>query len=413
MKKILLLGGSAQQIIALKTAKKLGYYTVLCDYLSDNPGQFVADKFYLVSTTDKDAVLKVAQEEKVDGVLAYASDPAAPTAAYVAEKMGLPTNPYDSVRILSEKHLFRKYLKEHNFETPKSIAFEYKDFSLKQKESISEMSFPLLVKPVDSSGSKGITKIENVQELNKAIKYAESFSRNKIIEVEEYVTKDHEYLVGGDVFVLDGKIVFWGLLNCHRDFNVNPLVPVGKSYPLKLSEKRVQWIRNELQRLISSLQIRFGAFNIELIITKEEKLYFIEVGPRNGGNMIPDLLSYVSGKDMIRASIECAMGNTEADIAFDKKEVFFATHNLHSDKNGTLDNIVFAPELERYVIRKEIYKKQGDEVGYFDGANKALGIIFLKFENQETMNEILLNIHQYIGIKVEESIDHGTNAERA
>ena len=93
MKKILLLGGSAQQIVAIKTAQKLGYYTVLCDYLPDNPGQYEADKFYLISTTDKEAILKVALDECVDGVLAYASDPAAPTAAYVAEKMKLPTNP--------------------------------------------------------------------------------------------------------------------------------------------------------------------------------------------------------------------------------------------------------------------------------------------------------------------------------
>ena len=93
MKTILLLGGSAQQIVAIETAKRLGYFTVLCDYLSDNPGQYVADKFYLVSTTDKDAVLEVAKNENVDGVLAYASDPAAPTAAYVAEKLGLPGSP--------------------------------------------------------------------------------------------------------------------------------------------------------------------------------------------------------------------------------------------------------------------------------------------------------------------------------
>ena len=84
MKKILLLGGSAQQVIAVETAKKLGYYTVLCDYLPDNPGQYVADKFYLESTTDKKTILKIAEKEKVSGILAYASDPAAPTAAYLS-----------------------------------------------------------------------------------------------------------------------------------------------------------------------------------------------------------------------------------------------------------------------------------------------------------------------------------------
>lgn len=88
--KILLLGGSAQQVIAIKCAKWLGYYTVLCDYLPDNPGQYVADKFFLVSTTDKRAVLDIARREHIDGALAYTSDPAAPTAACVAERMDLP-----------------------------------------------------------------------------------------------------------------------------------------------------------------------------------------------------------------------------------------------------------------------------------------------------------------------------------
>ena len=96
MKKLLLLGGSAQQVIAIESAKRLGYSTVLCDYLPDNQGQYKADKFFLVSTTDKEAILEVAIKENIDGVVAYASDPAAPTAAYVAEKLGLPGNPYES-----------------------------------------------------------------------------------------------------------------------------------------------------------------------------------------------------------------------------------------------------------------------------------------------------------------------------
>ena len=93
MKKLLLLGGSPQQVIAIEKAKQLGYYTVLCDYLPDNPGQYAAQKFYPVSTTDRQAVLEVARQEQAQGVLAYASDPAAPTAAFVAQEMGLPGNP--------------------------------------------------------------------------------------------------------------------------------------------------------------------------------------------------------------------------------------------------------------------------------------------------------------------------------
>ena len=123
MKKILLLGGSTQQIPAIEYANEQGYYTVLCDYLADNPGQDYAKKFYCVSTTDKDAILEVAKNEKVDGVVAYASDPAAPTATYVAEKLGLPTNPYKSVEILAFKDKFREYLRENNFNCPKAKGF--------------------------------------------------------------------------------------------------------------------------------------------------------------------------------------------------------------------------------------------------------------------------------------------------
>lgn len=123
MKTLLLLGGSAQQIIAIETAKKLGYRTVLCDYLSDNPGQYCADKFYLVSTTDMEAVLKVAQCENIEGILAYASDPAAPTAAYVAEKLDLPTNPFIAVNTLCNKDILRSFLKDNCFPVPLAMGF--------------------------------------------------------------------------------------------------------------------------------------------------------------------------------------------------------------------------------------------------------------------------------------------------
>ena len=173
MKKILLLGGSAQQVVAIKTAKRLGYYTVLCDFLIDNPGQYATDKFYLVSTTDKDAVLEVAQKEQVDGVLAYASDPAAPTAAYIAEKLGLPGNPYQSVEILCNKDRFRNFLAGNGFSAPKAHGYVSAEDALKDKASY---EYPIIIKPVDSSGSKGATVLHSEEEgLTDALEFAFSF----------------------------------------------------------------------------------------------------------------------------------------------------------------------------------------------------------------------------------------------
>lgn len=393
MKKILLLGGSAQQIVAIRTARKHGYYTVLCDYLTDNPGQYEADKFYLVSTTDKDAVLKVATDEKVDGILAYASDPAAPTAAYVAEQLGLPTNPYESVETLCNKDRFRNFLKKNGFNTPNSAGYSDKNVDT------SLFSLPVIIKPVDSSGSKGATVLHSWDCLDKAMDFAFSFSRSHRLIVEEFIEKKHEYLIGGDIFVADGKVILWGLLNCHRDSAVNPLVPVGKSYPLMLDKTDEDEVKSTLQRIVDKLGLRFGSVNVELVVDKSNKVWPIDIGPRAGGNMIPDLLGMIFGTDVVEMAVLAAMGEKVCPEI--KEDIpYFATHNLHSDQNGIYESIEFSDELERYIVKKCLYKKSGDTVEYFDNAAKALGIIFLKFEDQKTTKYILDKINQLYRVKL-------------
>ena len=247
MKTILLLGGSAQQIVAIETAKRLGYFTVLCDYLSDNPGQYVADKFYLVSTTDKDAVLEVAKNENVDGVLAYASDPAAPTAAYVAEKLGLPGSPYKSVEILCNKDRFRKFLSDNNFCTPKAKGYTDLGNAIDDLKN-NYFKYPVIVKPVDSSGSKGVSKIDSIDEENDKLDYAMSFSRSKKIIIEEFVEK-FGYQIAGDGLSVNGKLVFRYFANDHFDEKcVNPFVPISASFPYSMPQAVQDKIHGEIQR---------------------------------------------------------------------------------------------------------------------------------------------------------------------
>lgn len=381
MKKILLLGGSAQQVVAIETAKRLGLYTVLCDYLPDNPGQYHADKFYLISTTDKEAVLKVARDECISGIIAYASDPAAPTAAYVAESMGLPTNPYQAVATLCNKDLFRKFLASHGFYTPRAMGFEHKESVAAE---LRHFNLPVMVKPVDSSGSKGATVVREPDALDAAIDFAFSFSRGHRIIVEEFIEKQHPYLIGGDIFVSDGKVIQWGLMNCHRDSNVNPLVPVGKSFPPLLEDSCLQKVKCTLQRLVSALGIRFGPMNVELIVDNAQRVFPIDIGPRSGGNMIPDLLGMVFGCDVVEMSVRAAMGEC-LDLEPGEGTPYYATLNLHSDRDGIFERVDFSHEIEPYIIRKNVYKKVGDKVEYFSNAANALGIVFFKFPNQEVM----------------------------
>ena len=398
MKKILLLGGSAQQIVAIKTAQQLGYYTVLCDFLTDNPGQYEADKFYLVSTTDKAAVLEVAQKEHVDGVLAYASDPAAPTAAYIAEKLGLPGNPCQSVEILCNKDRFRKFLLENGFSAPKANGYASVEDALNDKVYY---EYPIIIKPVDSSGSKGATVLHSEEEgLTDALEFAFSFSRCHRVIVEHFIEKKHPYLIGGDVFIENGKIVLWGLLNCHRDNSVNPLVPVGKSYPLQLETEDVQRVKETLVSMVERLGIRNGSMNVELVVDKSNRVWPIDVGPRSSGNMIPDLLGDMFGVDIAEMSVEAAMGIAIKGNIHEPNG-FYATHNLHSNKNGTYRDIVFSPDIEPYIYRKCLYKKAGDAVEYFDNAAKCLGIVFFKFPDENVMRNILEHINDLITIELQ------------
>ena len=394
MKKILLLGGSAQQIVAIETAKRLGYHTILCDFLPDNPGQYVADKFYLVSTTDKDAVLKVALDEKVDGVLAYASDPAAPTAAYVAEKMGLPGSPYESVEILCNKDKFRSFLSQNGFCTPKAIGYTSIADALVDIQS-GFFKLPVIVKPVDSSGSKGVGRVDCTEEASAKLNYAMSFSRGHRIIVEEYVEK-LGYQIAGDGLSIDGKLVFRYFANDHFNSKcVNPFVPISASFPYEQPKKVQEKIHNEIQRLLTALNMKTSTYNFDMRIDKDYNVYLMEVAPRDGGNYIPDVIKYATGVDLVECSVKAAMGERIDTTPFREPEGFYSYFAVHSLKDGVLDSVEFTEEGRKHILENHIVKKPGDEIKAFTGANTTLGCLIMKFDSFEQMIHMMDNSEEW------------------
>src|SRR5690554_4214740 len=226
-KKVLMLGGAYAQIPVIEEAKRQGLYVITCDYLPDNPGHRLADEYHNASTTDVEAVLQLAEKVRPDFIIAYASDPAAPVAAYVSEKLGLPTNPYQSVQVLSEKDLFRDFLRENGFNAPQSIGFSEDNFNV---DLLDDFDFPLIVKPTDSSGSKGVVKVTERGQFEEALRYAFSFSRKKRIVIEEFIDTEGKQL-HGDGYVLDGQLVFCYLGDHHYDVPVNAFVPYSTTWP--------------------------------------------------------------------------------------------------------------------------------------------------------------------------------------
>ena len=177
-KTVLLLGGSAQQLDSFAAAKRLGYRTVLCDYDPNCPGRELADSFYEVSTLDAEAVLAVAREEHVDGVVSYASDAPAPIAAWVSERLRLPTNPYESVAMLCDKGLFRAFLCKNGFSVPRCAIVGAGD-SDSLEMAVREVDFPLVMKPVDSAGSRGVTVVRDPANAPEAFSHALAHSRKR------------------------------------------------------------------------------------------------------------------------------------------------------------------------------------------------------------------------------------------
>ena len=400
MKKILLLGGSAQQLVAIRAAKELGYYTVVMDYLPDNPGQYEADKFYGESTTDVEAVYRIAKEEQVEGILAYASDPAALPAAIVAERLGLPTNPAKSVEILGLKYPWREFLQNNGFACPKHFSFHPNTPSDEIKEAATDFTFPLVVKPTDSSGSKGVTMLVDWNGLENAIRWANEYSRNKVLLIEEFIQRGFPSVVGGDIFVWDGKVVLYGEMECLRDMQKSPLIPIGKKKPLQVSQEQKERIHSELQRIVTALDIRFGELNIEIILDKDDNVHFLELGPRAGGNMIPIQLGDAFGIDLVKANVQAAMGEKPDFLSHPVYALpgCYMHYVLHSYIAGTFEGIEIDEQIAKNVYRQVIYKNPGDKVEVFDGAGKALGIIFLHFDTLEEMEDFCDKHNSFIKI---------------
>ena len=400
MKKILLLGGSWQQIVAIETANRLGYETVLCDYLPDNPGQFVADKFYLVSTTDKEAVLDVAEKERVDGVLAYASDPAAPTAAYVAEKLGLPGNPYDSVEILCNKDLFRAFLADNGFCTPKATAYTDPADAIDDLRS-GEFSFPVILKPVDSSGSKGVAKIVDLEGIEDKLDYAMSFSRCKRLIIEEWVEK-YGYQIAGDGMSIDGKLVFRLFGNDHFEASgINPFVPVAASFPYNMPDWVHQKVHDEIQRLLTLLHMGNCTYNFDIRIDSDYNVYLMEIAPRNGGNYIPQVIEYLTGVDLVEYAVRMAMGESVRTPETAEPKGYAAYYAIHSNQDGILAGIdVEEAFFKAHIIKPYHIWPPGTSIKAFRGANTALGCYLMRFDNMKQMLDLMDHSEKWIRVLV-------------
>jgi len=361
MKKLAIIGASYLQLPLVKKAKEMGIESICFAWEDGAVCKDLCDKFYPISTVDKEAILKVCQEENIDGITTIASDVATLTVNYVAEKMGLVGNPDKYSQTATNKFLMRQCFMENGVPSPK--------FCLTDGEvpmAISTFRFPVIVKPTDRSGSRGVEKVEKQEDLQEAINRAckESFQQKAVIE---------EFVEGREISV--ESISFEGR---HYILQITDKVTTEAPFFVELEHHQPSTLPEEIKsrvkaivlNALTALHIQYGASHAELKITKEGDIRVIEIGARMGGDFIgSNLVQLSTGYDFLKGVIEVALGDFQEPILTENKcsGVFF----LCEETKDILPIILNAdkyPEIVRAEVTDPVLRRieqSADRSGYF------------------------------------------------
>ena len=402
MKKLMILGGSRYAIPVIEAAHKLGLYAITADYLPDNIAHKFSDQYVNVSIIEKEKVLTVARELEIDGILSFACDPGVVTAAYVAENMGLPfQGSYKSTSILQDKGLFRKFLTENGFNVPHAKSYSEKKAPL---ADVDFFSWPVIVKPVDSAGSKGVTKVDSPEGLPAAIETALGCSHNGHFIVEDFLTFEG-YHSSADPFTINGKLAFSTYSDQLFDKEAdNPYTPALIIWPSSMKKDHQDYLDKEIQRLMSLLGMKTGIYNIESCVGVDGRPYIMEVSPRGGGCKIAELQKLAFGIDLIENEVRAAVGMPLTDIHQTECDGHWCEFVIHArpGQSGIFKGMEIDEEIRsRYVKVVDMTTKEGDMVHPFTGANMSLGDMFLRFDSREEMDSVMSRSNEWLRIVLE------------
>lgn len=396
-KKIMFLGGIYYLKPAIDAAHALGCYVITCDNVPNNIAHQWSDEYVNASIIDKEEILKIARDKQIDGILSYAVDPGVITAAYVAEKLGLPyTCTHQSAMILQNKAQFRKFLSDNGFTTPWSISVKsYQDI----RDYAAEYSYPVIVKPVDSAGSKGVERVDLEENLEYAFNNAIKYSISREVIIEQYISKK-KYSYGAEVFVKNGKIVFFSfydqLFDCQSP---NQYVPYAECWPSSIPKQVEVKILSTIQKICDLLNIFTGIFNVECRQSLDGQIYLMELSPRAGGNRLAEMIRDAMGSDIIKAEIQKAIGWSNIHISPPMCNGCYAIYVLHTSKGGKFGGVKISDDFYiHHVMSETYYINHGDIVGTFQGANNAIGTLFLRFDDRTQLDKMFNNINKFVNI---------------
>lgn len=305
MKKILVIGAGFLQSFVIQKAHAMGYYTLAVDANPEAEGFKYADAYEVINITDEEKCLEYARKENIDGVLTAATDYGVLTAAYIAEKMGLGGISYETAKLIKNKHRIKKCFLANNVDDSDQ-AYEVSE-DTDTEALAAKISYPVMVKPCDGSGSRGASRVDSPEAFGNACLTAIGSSLSRRATVESFIF-GREY--GAETLVVNGEI---NVLSIMRKLMTEPpyYAELGHEIPTDLPPEVEERARQCVKKAVRALGVTFGSVNMDMIITSEGKVYIVDVGARMGGNMIgPCIIPYGTGIDYMAAMLANAAGDS-------------------------------------------------------------------------------------------------------
>lgn len=389
----MVLGAGPFQASGIRKAAELGIHVITVDYLPENIGHRHGHEYVNLSTVDREGVLQAAKLLRVDGVCTFSSDVAVPTVAYVCESLGLPRISFSAAETLVNKHLFRSFLQDGGFPCPRFFSGSswediYKNLNL--------LSLPIIFKPVDTSGSRGITRIDNMDlaYAREAFFVAQKFTRSGTVCVEEYVEGTE---VGGDAILMDGKVVFAAITKKH----LHGFVVTGHSLPTDLLPEDQHRIIQQIEAICVTLEYHDGLVNFDTMVSPKA-ITMLEMSARNGGNGIPSVIALATGVDTEQATILLALGE-KALVSSKKPPQGAGSFVFGSQQAGILEHIASAETLKRHV--PEVFDvhfaiNQGHRVEPFEHNGNLIGYVVFGCQDADNYKHLTRKILDTLDIRI-------------
>ncbi|MDO5345469.1 MAG: ATP-grasp domain-containing protein [Lachnospiraceae bacterium] len=391
MKKLMIMGAGIYQVPLIKKAREMGIHTIAVSIPGKYPGFAVADEVCHINTVDYEAVLKVAREKQVDGIVTAGTDVAVITIGKVCDELGLCGLSFEAAKIASDKMLMKECYEANGVRTARFRKVYFQD---DLEETIRDLEYPLIFKAVDSSGSRGITRVNTKEDIPGAVAAVKAITRKDYYIVEEFIIGEE---FGAQAFVYGGKLQF---VLPHGDyvFVGDTGVPVGHYAPYNLSEEILQDVFDQTEKAIKAMKLDNCAINADFIM-KDHKTYVLEIGGRSGATCLAELVSIYYGFDYYEKIIQAALG--EAPAFPQDQAVPNASKLLMSDKDGVIRSIA-----NHNVPNEKIYEVQfdytvGDPVKKFHVGPHRIGHVITKGATLEEATSALDEALKNIEIRVE------------